>query len=108
MFSIGFTAETELCRRRSTHPAQEGIFHPSPDLLGPEVKVSVSNKIDSTENPLLSEGRRSANGAESATSRVTRPVVLGFPNWAGHPPRQVEHLFKRGVSVGQHIYSAGR
>jgi hypothetical protein len=25
---------------------------------------------------------------------VTRPVVLGFPNWAGDPTRQVEHLFK--------------
>jgi hypothetical protein len=27
---------------------------------------------------------------------VTRPVVLGFPNWAGDPTRQVEHLFKTG------------
>jgi hypothetical protein len=26
--------------------------------------------------------------------------VLGFPNWAGHPTRQVEHLFKTSHQAG--------
>ena len=81
------------------------------------------------KNPLLSEGRRFANGAKSADGQLdgfpdqwgTCPMFLGrdvcggsFPagrvSRPSHKARlfpQVKNLFKTGVPVGQHIYSAG-
>jgi hypothetical protein len=81
------------------------------------------------KNPLLSEGRRFANGAKSADGQLdgfpdqwgTCPMFLGrdvcggsFPagrvSRPSHKARlfpQVKNLFKRGVPVGQRIYSAG-
>jgi hypothetical protein len=37
--------------------------------------------------------------------KIAESAILGFPNWAGDPTRQVQHLFKTGGS-NQRLFAA--